>query len=356
MTPPLTSHVDRSSSGPRVSEEDESPGLERGVFMLSLDTELAWGSVPDGLWRGRSWMFERTRDVSRRLLALCARYDIKATWAVVGHLMLRGCEAQQGVKHPEFLRPTFDWFEGDWLKDDPCADADSAPLWYAPDLIEEILRCSTSQEIGCHGFAHVPAGMEGCTRECFESDLEAAIEAARSWGVELRSYVYPMNSIGHVSALASHGFTAYRGDVPLPRWCSPGRRPARRAVRAMQWSLPVGPLTVEPMRTGGIWNLAASTFYYHRSGVGKLLPIGARVHRAGRGIHEAIRKRSIFHLYLHPFNLTTDPDGLLGGLARIFRVVQKECHSERLDNLTMGECARLLDRHKRSGSDQTAER
>lgn len=318
--------------------------LERGIFMLSLDTELAWGSVPDGLWRERSWMFERTRELSKRLLALCGDFGIRSTWAVVGHLMLDGCRSHNGVSHPEFVRPGFDWFAGDWLKDDPCADVRSAPNWYAPDLVEDILNCNAPQEVGCHGFVHVPAGAKGCTRECFASDLEAAIGAAETWGIELRSYVYPLNSVAHVDVLGAHGFTSFRGDIPWPGGGWSRREPARRMVRALQWSLPVHPLTIAPTRDLGLWNLAATTFYYHRDGVGRLLPIGARVYRAKRGLVEAIRDRTIFHMYLHPFNLATDPEGLLGGLADIFRMVADHRDSGKLDNLTMGECALELDR------------
>lgn len=337
--------LDRESiqAGPAIMTPSEPRSVgRRGAFILSLDTELAWGSVPSGQVHERSWMFGATREVARALLDLLAAFEIHATWAVVGHLMLDHCRARGRVKHPELVRPRFPWFEGDWLADDPCTDARAEPYWYAPDLVESILKCPTSQEIGSHGFAHIPAGESGCSRECFESDLEAAIHAARAWGLELRSYVYPWDSVGHVDVLARHGFVAYRGTLSEPDWVENSPDWVKRSRRALRCSLPIAPLTAVPTPSHGVWNLPATTFYYHRGKAGRLLPMAARVHRAKRGIREATMLGTVFHLYFHPFNLATDPDGLLGGLESIFEFVALERAAGRLQNPTMSEYGRSL--------------
>ncbi len=63
--------------------------FDRGVFTLSLDLELIWGTVdlfgPDG--------FSKACEVERavvidRLLDLFVEYRVLATWFVVGHLIL----------------------------------------------------------------------------------------------------------------------------------------------------------------------------------------------------------------------------------------------------------------------------
>jgi hypothetical protein len=53
--------------------------LEKGAFLLSIDTELAWGSVHNGSFQGRSGHYARTREVIQRLLELQERYQIRAT-------------------------------------------------------------------------------------------------------------------------------------------------------------------------------------------------------------------------------------------------------------------------------------
>jgi len=99
--------------------------LERGVFVISIDTELAWSVVhrgkvpPEQLLPSRS---AAERKIVEDLLELFARYETKATWATVGHLFIDSCREVEGRKHPEIVRPAYDWFEGDWFDLDPATD------------------------------------------------------------------------------------------------------------------------------------------------------------------------------------------------------------------------------------------
>src|SRR2546427_343273 len=68
-----------------------------GTFVLSLDTEQAWGSFDKGLSpelvRAAEW---ENREGIPRLLDLLCRHRISATWAFVGHATLDHCSG-----HPE---------------------------------------------------------------------------------------------------------------------------------------------------------------------------------------------------------------------------------------------------------------
>jgi glycosyltransferase involved in cell wall biosynthesis/peptidoglycan/xylan/chitin deacetylase (PgdA/CDA1 family) len=329
------------------------PRLDAGAFLLSLDTELAWGSVPGGTYRERAPLFERTRPVVRRLLDLMESYEIRATWAVVGHLFLEACAPVGGRKHPEVVRPDYDWFEGDWFAADPCTSWREAPAWYAPDLVDMVLASGEGMEIGCHTFSHVLAGDPSCGREAFESELDACLEVAGRRGLELRSFVYPRNEIGHLASLRDRGFRCYRGSARPDRTRAPGA--LGKVARGVQWTTPLPPLTARPERTKGLWNLPATTFYLHRDGPARRIPVGMRVWRARKGIEEAIAEKSLFHLYFHPFNLATDPDGLLGGLEEIFREVADRRARGEIRNPTMGSLAAELDRTRGdAGTDAAA--
>ena len=78
-----------------------------GTFALTFDTELIWGSF-DTLTPER--FVQRYPDVRRiidRTLPMLERYEVAATWAVVGHLFLRSCvRGASGLAHPELVRPT----------------------------------------------------------------------------------------------------------------------------------------------------------------------------------------------------------------------------------------------------------
>src|SRR5687767_9232224 len=106
-------------------------GLERGVFVLSLDTELAWGSFDHTPVAAFANRYPDLRGTIRRLLDLFERYELSATWAVVGHLFLDSCQrGGDGRAHPECLRPQYRWYPHDWLGADPCTDRHTDPLWY----------------------------------------------------------------------------------------------------------------------------------------------------------------------------------------------------------------------------------
>src|SRR5688572_22286936 len=157
------------------------------TFVLSLDKELVWGSVdhtPVEEWRRRH---PDARGVTRELIALLDELDLAATWAVVGHLFLERCErGPDGSPHPELARP-----QHRGLDADPCSDVAHAPLFYAPDLVDEIASARAGHEIGSHSFSHLVYG--DCSRAAAASDLRACVEAARERGMELRSFVFPRN-------------------------------------------------------------------------------------------------------------------------------------------------------------------
>ena len=92
----------------------------------------------------------------------------------------------------------------------------------------------------------------------------------------------------------------------------------------------------------GMWNLPACTYYLHRDRMARAAPIGLRVNRALSGIRKSIRERSLFHMYFHPFNIATDPRGLIAGLRSIFRYVYEKREAGELVNWTMGQLADRL--------------
>ena len=103
--------------------------LERGVFVVSLDFELAWGTRgrPSASKVGRH--LAGSRQAIDRMLQLFQRYGISATWAMVGGLLLGGEK-----RHPLL---------GDARYDDiPVGDCRSQPNWYAEDIVQKIVDLS----------------------------------------------------------------------------------------------------------------------------------------------------------------------------------------------------------------------
>lgn len=84
---------------------------QRGTMVVSLDLELCWGrfdKVPVPMLEADA---SEERIQIKRLLALLDRYEIPATWAIVGHLMLAGCSRHAGAAHTDVMpRPDYSWF------------------------------------------------------------------------------------------------------------------------------------------------------------------------------------------------------------------------------------------------------
>lgn len=311
--------------------------LPRSVFVLSLDEELAWGSVHGGSLPRRAALFDQTRSCITRLLKLLEKYEIHATWALVGHLFLEECRPVNGTKHPEIVRPEYPWFPDDWFLPDPCSRLEDAPIWYGRDIVEQIKNCRVTQEIGCHTFSHVRVGEPGCSRECFASELSACRVEAEKLGLNLRSFVFPRNSVGYLDILAGAGFLAYRGVAPGMSERLPGI--AGRICRQLGYLLPFAPPAVLPERENGLWNLPASYFYPSSPRWWTVVSGLLRLYKVKKGLEKAVKKYSIFHLWFHPFNLAARPDKLFTELEAIFADVSRYRNAGSLDNLTMGELA-----------------
>ena len=189
--------------------------FKTGIFTLSLDFELIWGTVDrrgiEGF--GRICEVERA-EVIDRLLQLLAEFEVPATWAIVGHLFLASCSPVGARKHPEIVRPKHSWVTGDWFDHDPGGDESTAPLFFGRSLIQKIRSCRVAQEIGSHSFSHVIFGDPGCSRSTAESELRESVRAARDLGIELRSFVFPRNSIGYLDVFPDYGFSCFRAEPP----------------------------------------------------------------------------------------------------------------------------------------------
>src|SRR5579871_5699967 len=121
----------------------ETPDIQlpSGIFTISLDFELIWGTLdkPKHTRFRRLCAIERD-EVIDRLLALFKQYEVSATWCTVGHLFLDRKDTAGVRSNP--------------------ADA---PIFYGRDLIERIRDCSVPQEIGSHTFTHRIFDSPACT-------------------------------------------------------------------------------------------------------------------------------------------------------------------------------------------------
>ncbi len=293
--------------------------LDCGVFTISLDFELVWGTLDilgaDKL--SRVYKYEREQVIDR-LLDLFVEFEISATWCILGHLFLEKCSAKNGEKHPEIIRPKHDWHPADWFIHDPCKDAENSPIFYGRDLVEKIRDCPFPQEIGSHSFSHVIFGDAGCSPETARSELAECIKLAREMNIEMSSFVFPRNEIGHLDIVRQAGFKYYRGAEP--NWFEKPKYPQklRRVMRMLDVLRAAKPPVVLPEEEeNGLWNIPGSAMYFPMNGIRRYVPLSLRTSRVFKGLDAAAKDKKIFHLWFHPTNMADEPEKMFAGLRKI---------------------------------------
>ncbi|MCL4479590.1 MAG: polysaccharide deacetylase family protein [Deltaproteobacteria bacterium] len=273
------------------------------TFVISIDTELAWGSFDHKDFENIKWKFEGERKVINKLLSLLEKYTITATWAIVGHLFLDSCSISNGIKHREIIRPQYSWYKKDWFEKDPTSNIKDEPIWYGKDIVEWIRNSKTEQEIACHSFSHIIFGDPGCSAETAESDIGACINIAQEIGMSFKSFIFPRNAEGCLSVLKQYGFTAYRG-MDKTWFYDIQQKKLQKIFHYLDELLMISPRSVqieEPLE--GLFNIPGSMLYLAKDGVRSFIPVSFRVKKAKKGIDKAIKNKEIFHLWFHPFNL-----------------------------------------------------
>ena len=307
-----------------------------GVFTLTFDTELIWGSFDHSSAEAFEREYPDERKTIDGLIRLLERYEISATWAVVGHLFLSECQRDaSGRAHGDMVHPRQSASELDWYRGDPCTDLGRDPLWYGPDIIDAIQGAGHPQEIASHSFAHPEFGDPAMTIEAARSDLAACVQAATDRGITLKSFVFPRNSEGHHAALREAGFRVFRGADPT--WHAKAPTSLHRVAHLTDQLLGIAPPVSRPMEElPGLWRVPGSALLMGTTGMRRVVPAGARIHKAKLGFKRAVEQDAVFHLWTHPFNLSTHREYMLGVLEGILRVAADARDRDQLRIAPMG--------------------
>ncbi|HCH62353.1 MAG TPA: hypothetical protein DFR83_06080 [Deltaproteobacteria bacterium] len=318
--------------------------LRHGVFTLSFDFELVWGSrdrVADPTPLEREALVTRDQ-VFETILSMLVARDIRATWATVGHLFLSGAEPGDRGLHPEVIPPRHAWRAVPWLQGVPAGTEQSQPAWYARSLVERLVEAS--QEVACHSFSNPIFGDPGCSREAAASELARCVALAEELGIALKSFVFPRNVPGHVDLLAEHGFTSWR--PPEPAWFLHPSIPGSVARLAQLAEVATGraPPTVLPVRDRhGLWQIAGSGRFLPAHGIRRAIPMVQRARRAIAGIERAVAERRISHLYVHPISFAAAPEPMLRAFEMVLDAAMAHRNAGQLDTLSMDQVTRLCE-------------
>lgn len=284
----------------------EKLSLKKGVFTISLDWEMAWGTRKERV-PAKKKQFEEARKIVGLLLELFGNYEISATWAVVGKL---------------FEKPK-----------------ETRSIWRAGDLVRMVRHFPVAQEIGAHSFSHKDFTRLG--EEEAREDVKSWLRSAEEMDIVPRSFVFPYNRVAYQELLREMGFFCYRGPdnvwyrkIPLPF-------PFGLFLEVVSDFLALSPPCSLP-RGKDLLEIPGSMPYLGRDSVMGLVPVGASVKRAKKGLDKAAREKKIFHLWFHPFNIASRKEALLAGLEEILRAGAEKREKGDLDILTMSQVYETL--------------
>ncbi|MDP3787102.1 MAG: methyltransferase domain-containing protein [Candidatus Omnitrophota bacterium] len=309
----------------------------QGIFVISIDTELAWGTFDHGGHIKYSEAYKRYRSIVSKILELFSKYEIRATWAIVGHLFLDACTKENGRLHPDIVRPTYSWYQNDWFDCDPGTDISRDDFWYGSDIVEMIKKAAPKQEIASHSFCHTIFSDEGCSRQTAESDIAKCVILARDKGIKLNTFVFPRNSPGHLDILSEYGFRVFRGKDAAS--LSLGPRILNKAAFLFNDMLPTTPPVVTPNFVLGhrLIEIKGSMLFRFAHGASRFIPKDVRLKKAKKGIERAIKEKKIFHIWLHPISFAWRTAEMFDEFAAILEYADNRRKEDDLEIRTLQE-------------------
>lgn len=310
--------------------------FERGVVILSLDTEQIWGYLD--MWNERQFerKFHDAMGAHVRLLGCLERAGIGATWLLVGGLALQGTAGARDRRMAGL--------PDHWKSKIPAGDEGTAPLWYRPSFVQLLRQARHPQEIGLHGgLTHLIWTDPRATREAVKWELAAGARALTRASIRPLSFSFGREAEAHLDLLPAHGIRCYRGRT-VSRAFRLGPTLYGKMARLLDELRRSSPAPVWPEEVlPGLWRIPASLFLYpiSRSRTA-IVGLQSRIKRFSRGIESAIQHRGIFHFCLHPENLCESSDGFSMFEDMLDRLIISRARGD-IEVLTMGEVTSRME-------------
>ena len=158
--------------------------LDKGIFIISIDTEFAWGFT-DMLDTKLARKYidiikKRSRMNILRILKISEELNVPITFGFVGRLLLDNGRSYNSV-------------------------------WHARDVFQQVLSSRVEHEIACHSFSHID--FSRCSREEAQQDIRMCKRVMKDFGVDPVSFLYPRNRIGYLDILEKEGFKTFRYKI-----------------------------------------------------------------------------------------------------------------------------------------------
>ncbi|WP_240793482.1 polysaccharide deacetylase family protein [Psychrobacillus vulpis] len=258
-----------------------------------------------------------------KILQLFLKYDIHATWAIVGMLYCKNknelLTKLEGLNIPyenESFSPKHNlWQVGENESQDP--------YHFGYSLIESI-KTIPNQEIGTHTFTHYYCLEDGQRTDHFEKDLQAVVQLNEG----ITSLVFPRNQTNndYLNVCKTYGINAYRGNEEswiYRAYTSKTNTTTKRMLRLVDTYINLTghhTFSLKSLQKEPIINIQSSRFLRPYS---KQLAVleNLRLRRIKNGLTKAAKDNEFYHLWWHPHNFGKNIDENLHFLEEILKHV-----------------------------------
>lgn len=278
-----------------------------GVVTISMEIELGWGLHDKSRYNHLSENALSEQETLTFLLAQCDKYNIPVSFDVVGHLLDESCSGHHQGPYPN-----------NWWSEDPGTNYKMDPLFYNPELVDNIDTAETKHEICTHTYSHILC--EQVSDELLDHELGLVTQLYRENELtKPSSIVAPRHQHPNYHILKKHGIDVIR--TPSPDYESPSWVDRVGPVGSFLWILSRQHPTAALTYSDGVVETYSTSY---PSLTAPHLPNGqAPSHPAFRvipqsmrqriharyirsAVDEAIKKNRHVHFWTHLFNMANE--------------------------------------------------
>ncbi|WP_157076558.1 polysaccharide deacetylase family protein [Castellaniella caeni] len=308
----------------------------RARFTISFDSEGKWGVADQGPKTLSYIDGSGLRDAYCRILALLRKYEVSATFGIVGALCMDHDELRDRVSSvPKLLYCNRDWLAP--VRQD--INNGKYDGWSHPEILAMLME-DGKHELCSHGGFHVPYDEINTPVESIDRDLSLIHAVQQEKGIFFENIIFPRNVVGYLKLLRDFGFHGYREMDPREQGLGLVERLMRLSYEFTSFDLkdmiPVGKISGKspPPHFNKPVALSAGKFLNARIGIRNSISSRVSVQRIKKFVDEAVSSNLRVHFYTHPHNFIRD-SGMFSKLEKILMLVSDYRDSGVLDVITM---------------------
>jgi hypothetical protein len=265
---------------------------------------------------------KNVHEVIQRTLGLFERYEIHATWAIVGllaHDSIYELMSKNATTELNYSNKSYSPFP---LTKEKYGDFEPEIL-LGKSEIKTILN-TNNQELASHTYSHLYALENGITTSDFEVDCTKMTEIGEQLGLDFTSIVFPRNQLNpsFLAVCKQNGITAFRGNQETYFWNnSPFQKEGlfKKMGRVLDAYFPISTTksyNIDQLKlVEGVLNVPANRFFRPVSNKNWLEK--RKIRRIKAEMKKAAENQTIYHLWWHPHNFAKNLEASLSQLEEI---------------------------------------